>query len=40
MVEVGDDDLAQLDVGEADLLPQQDCEQEVERPLEDVEVEL
>ena len=40
VLEVGDDDLAQRDLGQAHLLAQHDRHQEVERPREDVEVEV
>ncbi len=40
MLDVGDDDLAQLDLEQVDLLAQQDRDQQVERPGEDVEVEI
>ncbi len=40
VLDVGDDDLAQLQVEEADLLAQDDRHQQVERPGEDVEVEI
>ena len=38
--DVGDDDLAELNLQQADLLAQHDCQEQVERPGEDVEVEL
>ena len=40
VLHVGDDDLAQLQVEQADLLAQDDRHQQVERPREDVEVEV
>ena len=40
VLEVGDDDLAERDLGEAHLLAQDDRHQQVERPGEDVEVEI
>ena len=40
MLDVGDDDLAELDLEQADLLAQDDREQQVERTGEDVEVEV
>ena len=40
MVDVGDDDLAELQLEQADLLAQDDREQQVEGPGEDVEVEI
>ena len=40
MLDVGDDDLGQLDLEQVDLLAQQDREQEVERPGEDVELQV
>jgi len=40
VLDVGDDDLAQLQVEQADLLAQDDRQEEVERPGENVEVEV
>ena len=40
VLEVGDHDLTELDLGERDLLAQDDGHQQVERPREDVEVEV
>ena len=40
MLDVGDDDLAQLQLEQAHLLAQDDRHQQVERPGEDVEVEI
>ena len=39
-VEVGDDDVGQLDLEQVDLLAQDERQQQVERPGEDLEVEL
>ena len=40
MIEVGEHDLRQVDLEQVELLAQDEREQEVERPREDVEVEL
>ena len=40
MVEVADDDVGQLDLEQVDLLAQDERQQQVERPAEDLEVEL
>ena len=40
MLDVGDDDLAELDLEQVDLFAQDDRQQQVERPGEDVEVEV
>lgn len=40
MLEIGDHDLAQLDLGERDLLAQDDGHQQVEWPGEDIEIEV
>ena len=40
VLEVGDHDLAQLDLGERDLLAQDDGHQQVERAREDVQIEV
>ena len=40
MVDVGDDDLGQVDLEQIDLLAQDQRQQKVKRPSEDVEIEL
>jgi hypothetical protein len=40
MAEVGEDDLRELDLQQVDLLAEDERQEEVERPAEDLEVEL
>ncbi len=40
MLDVGDDDRAELDLEQADLLAQDDAEEQVERPDEDIEIQI